>query len=145
MKNYKLAVVGATGLVGRTALTVLQEKNLPISEYVFFASQRSAGSKIDFLGKEYIIQELTENSFDEGFDFAIFCAGGDTSKQYAYIATRNTTENKKLIMPRQRARKRPLPCISIIIAVNERKAADEDVSMAASPTTNSSSELLLPT
>lgn len=75
MKNYKLAVVGATGVVGRTVLKVLEEKNLPISEYVLFASKRSAGSKINFMGKEYIIRELKEDSFDEGFDFAIFSAG----------------------------------------------------------------------
>ncbi len=86
MKEYKLALVGATGLVGRTALQVLKEKNLPISEYVFFASSRSAGSKIKFLNKEYIVRELNEHSFDEGFDFAIFSAGGDTSKKYSPIA-----------------------------------------------------------
>lgn len=86
MKNYKLALVGATGLVGRTARTVLEEKQLPISEYVFFASAKSAGTKITFLGKEYTVKELTENSFDEGFDFAIFSAGGETSKKYSPIA-----------------------------------------------------------
>lgn len=86
MKNYKLALVGATGLVGRTARTVLEEKNLPISEYVFFASAKSAGTKTTFLGKDYIVRELTENSFDEGFDFAIFSAGGETSKKYSPIA-----------------------------------------------------------
>ena len=86
MKKYKLALVGATGLVGLTARKVLEEKNLPISEYVFFSSNRSAGTKINFLGKEYIVRELTENSFDECFDFAIFSAGGDTSKKYSPIA-----------------------------------------------------------
>ena len=86
MKTYKLAIVGATGLVGRTAIKVLEEKNLPISEYIFFASKKSAGSKITFKGKEYIVQELTENSFDDNFDFAIFSAGGETSKKYAPIA-----------------------------------------------------------
>ena len=84
--NYKLALVGATGLVGRTALQVLEEKKLPISEYAFFASSRSAGQKISFMGKEYIVRELTQDSFKEGFDFAIFSAGGDTAKQYAPIA-----------------------------------------------------------
>ena len=86
MKKYKLALVGATGLVGLTARKVLEEKNLPISEYVFFASSKSAGTKLTFLGKEYIVRELTENSFDEGFDFAIFSAGGETSKKYSPIA-----------------------------------------------------------
>ena len=86
MKKYKLALVGSTGLVGLTARKVLEEKKLPISEYVFFSSNRSAGTRINFLGKEYIVRELTENSFDEGFDFAIFSAGGDTSKKYSPIA-----------------------------------------------------------
>ena len=86
MKKYKVALVGATGLVGRTAIQVLSEKKLPVSEYTFFASAKSAGSKIELLGKEYIVQELTEESFDQGFDFAIFCAGGEVSKKYAPIA-----------------------------------------------------------
>ena len=85
-KKYKLAIVGATGLVGRTALKVLEEKNFPNFEYTLFCSKKSAGSKITFLGKEYIAQELTDNSFDEGFDFAIFSAGGETSKHFAPIA-----------------------------------------------------------
>lgn len=86
MKNYKLAIVGATGVVGRTALEVLKEFNLPIGEYTFFASARSAGQKLTFNGKEYIIQELTDHSFDGGFDYAIFSAGGDTAKHFAPIA-----------------------------------------------------------
>ena len=86
MKKYKVAIVGATGLVGRSFLKVLEEKNLPIESYSLFASKRSAGTKITFLGKEYIVQELTENSFDDGFDFALFSAGGEISKKFAPIA-----------------------------------------------------------
>ena len=86
MKNVRLAIVGATGLVGRTVLKVLEEKKLPISEYVLFASAKSAGKKVYFMEKEYTVQELTETSFDSGFDFAIFSAGGSTSKKYAPIA-----------------------------------------------------------
>ena len=86
MKKYKVAIVGATGLVGRTFLKVLEEKKLPIESYSLFASKRTAGTKITFLGKEYEVQELTENSFDSGFDFALFSAGGDVSKKYASIA-----------------------------------------------------------
>ena len=78
MKKIKLALVGATGLVGRTAIKVLEEYKLPIDEYVFFASSRSAGSILKFLGKDYTVRELTDSSFDEGFDYAIFSAGGDT-------------------------------------------------------------------
>lgn len=86
MKNRKLAIIGATGLVGQTILKVLEEKKFSITEYAFFASARSKGKKISFLEKNYIVQELTENSFDEGFDFAIFSAGGSVAKQYAPIA-----------------------------------------------------------
>ena len=87
MKEYKLALVGATGVVGREARIVLEEMNLPISKYVFLASSKSAGTKIEFMGKEYEIQELKEDSFDEGFDFAVFSAGGETSKKFSPIAS----------------------------------------------------------
>ena len=86
MKKYKFALVGATGLVGRTAIKVLEEFDLPLSQITFFASSRSAGSKLSYKGKEYIVKELTDTSFDEGFDFAIFSAGGDTAKHFAPIA-----------------------------------------------------------
>ena len=86
MKKYKLAIVGATGLVGMTVLKVLEERKLPISEYVLFASKKSAGKVIHFMNQDYTVKELNELSFDEGFDFAIFSAGGDTSKKYSPIA-----------------------------------------------------------
>ena len=85
-KTYKLAVVGATGLVGRTFLKVLEEKNFPNVSYILFSSEKSAGKKVEFMGKEYGIQELKEDSFDEGFDFAVFSAGGETSKKFSPIA-----------------------------------------------------------
>lgn len=85
-KTYKLAIVGATGLVGRTLLKILEEKNLENFEYKLFCSKNSAGTTLKFLEKDYITYELLENSFDEGFDFAIFSAGGNTSKKYAPIA-----------------------------------------------------------
>lgn len=85
-KKYRLAIVGATGLVGRKVLEILEEKNLPNFEYVLFASSKSAGKKIAFLGKEYIVQELTDSSFDSKFDYAIFSAGGCTALHYAPIA-----------------------------------------------------------
>lgn len=86
MNKINLAVVGATGMVGRTFLKVLEEKNLPIENFYVFASARSAGSKITFKGKEYIVEELTENSFDRGIDIALFSAGGGTSLKFAPIA-----------------------------------------------------------
>ena len=86
MKQYKIAVVGATGMVGRTFLKVLEERKLPAESYTLFASARSAGSKVKFMGEEYTIRELTETSFDEGFDIALFSAGGSISEKFAPIA-----------------------------------------------------------
>jgi len=86
LKKFKVAVVGATGLVGMSVLKVLEEKKLPIESYGLFATKNSAGKKLTILGKEYTVEELTENSFDSGYDFAIFAAGGDISKKYAPIA-----------------------------------------------------------
>ena len=91
MKEYSLAIVGATGLVGRTILEVLEEKKLPISKYTLFASSNSAGKIMHFMDSDYVVKGLNENSFDEGFDFAIFSAGGDTSKKYAPIAASKGT------------------------------------------------------
>lgn len=86
MKKVSLAVVGATGMVGRTFIKVLEERNLPIENIYFFSSSRSAGSTITFNGKDYIVEELTETSFDRGIDIALFSAGGSTSEKFAPIA-----------------------------------------------------------
>lgn len=86
MKEYKLAVVGATGLVGRKVIEVLEEYSLPISQVDFFASRRSAGTEFFFKGKQCIVKELKESSFDDNYDFAIFSAGSDISKKFAPIA-----------------------------------------------------------
>lgn len=86
MKKVNLAVVGATGMVGRTFLKVLEERKLPIENFYVFASARSAGSKIRFNGIDYIVEELTEKSFDRDIDIALFSAGGDISKKFAPIA-----------------------------------------------------------
>lgn len=85
-KKLNVAVVGATGMVGRTFLKVLEEKNLPVENYYLFASKKSAGSKVNFMGKEYVVEELTETSFDRGIDIALFSAGGSTSEKFAPIA-----------------------------------------------------------
>ncbi len=88
MKKPNLAIVGATGMVGRTFLKVLEEKNFPFENFYIFASKRSAGSKMTFMGKEYLVEELTETSFDRGIDIALFSAGGDTSLHFAPIAAK---------------------------------------------------------
>ena len=86
MKKYNIAVVGATGMVGRTFLKVLEEVQLPVESYTLFSSARSAGTHLTFMGKDYVVEELTEKSFDKGFDIALFSAGGSTSEKFAPIA-----------------------------------------------------------
>lgn len=86
MKKVNLAVVGATGMVGRTFLKILKERNFPIENLYLMASKRSAGSKVEYDGKEYVIEELTEHSFDKPIDIALFSAGGSVSEKYAPIA-----------------------------------------------------------
>lgn len=86
-KKVNVAVVGATGKVGETFRKVLEERNFPIDKIYFFASAKSAGKEIDFAGKKYMVEELTEKSFDgKEIDLALFSAGGGTSKKFAPIA-----------------------------------------------------------
>lgn len=87
MRQYRIAIVGATGMVGRMFLRVLEERKLPASEYLLFASERSAGTQVEFMGKPHTIRELTGSAFDGlGADIALFSAGGDTSLKFAPIA-----------------------------------------------------------
>ncbi len=81
-KNLRVAVVGATGAVGREMLKTLEERAFPATEIVPFASARSAGMKVPFGETELVVQELKEDVFD-GFDIALFSAGGGTSEKFA--------------------------------------------------------------
>lgn len=86
MKKVNLAVVGATGLVGRKIIEVLQERNFPIENFYAFASKKSAGKKVKLYDKEYIVEELTEKSFDRDIDIALFSAGASVADKYGKIA-----------------------------------------------------------
>lgn len=89
MKKANIGIVGATGMVGRTFLKVLEERNFPIDNLYLFSSKKSAGSKIMFKDKEYIVEELKEDSFTKDIDIALFSAGGEISKKFAPIAKEN--------------------------------------------------------
>ena len=81
-EGYVVAVVGATGAVGQTMLDILAERKFPVSELIPVASSRSAGSVIEYRGKEYVVQDL--ETFDPtGVDIALFSAGGGTSRTHA--------------------------------------------------------------
>ena len=82
MKQFKVAVVGATGAVGETMLALLAERKFPVSKLVALASERSAGGEVAFGNNEVIVHDLA--TFDPaGIDIALFSAGSEVSKQYA--------------------------------------------------------------
>ena len=86
---YNVAVVGATGMVGRKMLEILEEYNFPVKSLSLFASARSAGEKVNWKNKDYTVETLNENSFDRPLDFAFFSAGGEISTTFAPIAEAN--------------------------------------------------------
>lgn len=86
MKKFNTAIVGATGAVGQEFLKLIEERNFPFGELKMLASARSAGKKINFMDKEYTVEETTEKSFD-GVKFALF-AGGAASKLFAPAAVK---------------------------------------------------------
>lgn len=106
----KVAVVGATGLVGSVMLKVLTEKNFPVSEFIPVASDKSAGKKILFKGKEYTLHTM-QQAVDCRPDVALFSAGGSVSLEWApkfaevgcYVIDNSSAwrmdETKKLVVP----------------------------------------------
>jgi len=83
--SINLAIAGVTGAVGQEFLKILQQRDFPFDSLKVLASSRSAGKKIEFKSKKYIVEELTKNSF-ERIDIALFSAGGARSKEFAPVA-----------------------------------------------------------
>ncbi len=106
----KVAVVGATGMVGEVMLKVLKERNFPVTELIPVASEKSVGKEIEFNGKNYKVVGM-QTAVDMKADIALFSAGGDTSKEWApKFAAAGTTvidnssawrmdPTKKLVVP----------------------------------------------
>ncbi len=90
MKSCNVAVVGATGLVGRKMIQVLEERRFPVAALRLLASAKSAGLRLPFNGADYTVEELTPDSF-KGIDVALFSAGASVSKQFAPHAVRAGT------------------------------------------------------
>jgi len=115
-KKPNLAIVGATGLVGSTFLKVLEERDFPFENLYMMASAKSAGTTLNFKGKDYLVEELNEHSFDKPIDIALFSAGGAASEKYAPIAAAHCTivvdnssawrmdENVPLVVPEVNAK-----------------------------------------
>lgn len=90
MSKFNVAVVGATGAVGREMVKILDERKFPIKDLILLASERSAGETISFKKKELEVHELNTNSFNN-IDIALFSAGSSVSRKFAPLAAKNGT------------------------------------------------------
>ncbi|MCL5990951.1 MAG: aspartate-semialdehyde dehydrogenase [Bacteroidetes bacterium] len=86
--KYNITVVGAGGLVGRTMVRVLEERKFPVNELFLFATERSAGNKLNYNGKEIEIKTINEDSF-KNIDIALFSAGKKASMDEAPLAAKS--------------------------------------------------------
>lgn len=91
-KKFNIAIVGATGMVGRKMLEILEEKQVRAENYYLFASKNSAGKTVKFMGAEHAVLELnTKNICSRKIDIALFSAGAAVSKEYAPIFAATNT------------------------------------------------------
>ncbi|SCT06830.1 aspartate-semialdehyde dehydrogenase [Staphylococcus caeli] len=81
----RLAIAGATGLVGRKMLETIDKRAIPFDELVLFSSARSAGEQIEFQGQSYTVRDLTDEAASEAFDYVLMSAGGSTSEHFSPI------------------------------------------------------------
>lgn len=90
MKSYNVGLVGATGLVGREMMDMLEKRKFPVEKIRLLASVRSVGKKLKFKGQDIAVEELKHDSFEKGdrLDVALFSAGGSTSKEFSPYAAK---------------------------------------------------------
>ena len=88
MKRYRVAIVGATGMVGQEFIKVLEQRDFPMDSIELLASDRSAGKKMFVNHDEVVVKETTPDSFQK-IDIALFSAGGETSRYFAPIAAQS--------------------------------------------------------
>lgn len=86
--KYVVAIVGATGAVGREMIEILEERKFPVSELIPLASERSEGERVEFNGKKMMIRRLTKDAF-AGVDIALFSAGAERSLEFAPAAVKS--------------------------------------------------------
>lgn len=85
--GWNVAIAGVTGAVGQEFLSIIEERDFPFDSLKMLASSRSAGKTIQFKGKEYVVEQMTDKSFDR-VDIALFSAGADRSKTFAPAAVK---------------------------------------------------------
>jgi aspartate-semialdehyde dehydrogenase len=120
----RVAVVGATGQVGRTMLDLLRERSFPADEIVLFATPRSAGREID--GR--VVRGLDDDADLSGFDIALFSAGGETSRQWAH----RFVEQGATVIDNSSAFRRD-PAVPLIVSEVNPHALDKHRGLIANP------------
>ncbi|MGL5693313.1 MAG: aspartate-semialdehyde dehydrogenase [Peptostreptococcaceae bacterium] len=128
MKKVNVAIVGATGMVGRTFLKVLEERNFPIENLYLFSSSKSAGVTVKFAGKDCVVEELTESSFDRDIQIALFSAGGSISEKFAPIAA-----SKGVIVVDNSSHWRMDPNVPLVVPEVNPEAIKEHKGIIANP------------
>ncbi|MFW2390560.1 MAG: aspartate-semialdehyde dehydrogenase [Polyangiales bacterium] len=127
-QGLKVAVVGATGMVGAEMLRVLEQRDFPIAELVPVASARSAGKTVTFKGTEHTVVEIAPEVF-EGVDLALFSAGGGTSREWSPIAA----SKGALVVDNSSAFRSDPECPLVVPEVNAEAAANRPKGIIANP------------
>ena len=123
MRQYKVAIAGATGVVGREMMKVLEEREFPVRELVPLASERSEGQNLEFMGGEVTVQRLKPDSF-AGADIALFSPGATVSREFAPHAARAGA----VVIDNSSAFRMEADCPLVVPEVNPR-----DVDLALKP------------
>ncbi len=127
-QGFRVAVVGATGMVGAEMLRVLEQRAFPVSELVPVASARSAGKTVTFRGKPHTVVEIAPEVF-EGIDLALFSAGGGTSRQWSPIAAAKGA----LVVDNSSAFRADPECPLVVPEVNPDAAGNRPKGIIANP------------
>ncbi|AFZ02381.1 aspartate-semialdehyde dehydrogenase [Calothrix sp. PCC 6303] len=126
-KKYKVAILGATGAVGRELMELLENRNFPIASLKLLASPRSAGQMLPFQGEELAIEAVSDRAFD-GVDIVLASAGGSTSKAYA-----NQIVEAGAVMIDNSSAFRMIPDIPLVVPEVNPEAAANHKGIIANP------------
>ncbi len=127
-QGLRVAVVGATGMVGAEMLRVLEQRAFPVAELVPVASARSAGKTVTFRGQPHSVAEIAPDVF-EGVDLALFSAGGATSREWSPIAA----SKGALVVDNSSAFRADPECPLVVPEVNAEAAARRPKGIIANP------------
>ncbi|MBN1448733.1 MAG: aspartate-semialdehyde dehydrogenase [Bacteroidetes bacterium] len=126
--RYTVAVVGASGLVGRMMIKVLQERSFPVGELRLLASERSAGASLSFWGEDYPVREVVADAF-ENVDIALFSAGSTAARRWAPVAV----EHGAVVIDNSSAFRMELDVPLIVPEVNPHALQDARPRIIANP------------